>query len=196
MLNIDIAHVVTRVRLDGSYPSSNVQKRNPRASNFASPPTMDSPAITSIFRRLLSHNTCSKIRYRPALGYSRQLTAYRQQRTIFGFGNRTEKRYGNATTEQSNEPAWRRRQDIIQDGKAEEYRVYPMVTADELRTRKQRPRRVKMLLRDFIEGDHSLFKLRTRRLTSFRQSIQPKLRLLFQTSCHLFTWRAFQLPHN
>ncbi|KAJ5037565.1 uncharacterized protein L3040_007737 [Drepanopeziza brunnea f. sp. 'multigermtubi'] len=32
-----------------------------------------------------------------------------------------------------------------------EYQKYPMVTADQLRGRKERPRRVKMLMRDFIE---------------------------------------------
>jgi len=190
VLIINIAHVVTRVKLDGSYPSSNVRKRNPRASTSHQPPTMDSPAITRIFRRLLSHNTCSKIRYRPTLGYGHQLTAYRQRRTIFGFGNRREKRYGDAAAEQRNEPAWRRRQDIIQDGKTEEYKLYPMVTADELRTRKQRPRRVKMLLRDFIEGGSQSLQASHTWLTSCRQSIQSKLRLLFQTSCHLLTWRT------
>jgi hypothetical protein len=35
---------------------------------------------------------------------------------------------------------------------SEEYNKYPMVTADQLRGRRERPRRVKMLTRDFIEG--------------------------------------------
>jgi hypothetical protein len=35
---------------------------------------------------------------------------------------------------------------------SEEYKKYPMVTADQLRGRRERPRRVKMLTRDFIEG--------------------------------------------
>jgi Putative S-adenosyl-L-methionine-dependent methyltransferase len=35
---------------------------------------------------------------------------------------------------------------------SEEYQKYPMVTADQLKGRRERPRRVKMLARDFIEG--------------------------------------------
>lgn len=36
--------------------------------------------------------------------------------------------------------------------KADEYKRFPTVTSDMLRHRKERPRRAKMLMRDFIEG--------------------------------------------
>jgi hypothetical protein len=40
---------------------------------------------------------------------------------------------------------------------SEEYNKYPMVTADQLRGRRDRPRRVKMLTRDFIEGNFGTY---------------------------------------
>lgn len=39
--------------------------------------------------------------------------------------------------------------------RSEEFDRYPTVTADALRSSRERPRRVKMLLRDFIEGQHT-----------------------------------------
>jgi hypothetical protein len=42
--------------------------------------------------------------------------------------------------------------DLFPQDMAEEYSKFPMVTADQLRERRERPRRVKMLTRDFIEG--------------------------------------------
>lgn len=52
----------------------------------------------------------------------------------------------------SNESDWQQRTELFAQDMAEEYRSYPTVTAMDLRSRKERPRRVKMLMRDFIEG--------------------------------------------
>jgi hypothetical protein len=52
----------------------------------------------------------------------------------------------------SNESNWQQRTDGFPPNMSEEYGKYPMVTAKDLRGRKERPRRVKMLTRDFIEG--------------------------------------------
>jgi hypothetical protein len=47
---------------------------------------------------------------------------------------------------------WQQRTDVFPQDMSAEYAKYPMVTADQLRGRRERPRRVKMLTRDFIEG--------------------------------------------
>jgi hypothetical protein len=51
-----------------------------------------------------------------------------------------------------NESKWQQRTDILPHDMSEEYSKFPIVTADDLRGRRERPRRVKMLARDFIEG--------------------------------------------
>jgi hypothetical protein len=51
-----------------------------------------------------------------------------------------------------NESTWQQRTDILPHDMSEEYSKFPTVTADDLRGRRERPRRVKMLARDFIEG--------------------------------------------
>ena len=54
------------------------------------------------------------------------------------------------------ESNWQQRTDIFQQDMSEEFKKFPMVTAMDLRQRQERPRRVKMLMRDFIEGWPSL----------------------------------------
>jgi hypothetical protein len=49
------------------------------------------------------------------------------------------------------ESDWQQRTDHFPQDKLEEFKKYPNVTADSLRGRRERPRRVKMLMRDFIE---------------------------------------------
>jgi hypothetical protein len=50
------------------------------------------------------------------------------------------------------ESDWQQRTEIFVQDMSKEFRRYPVVTADGLRGRKERPKRVKMLTRDFIEG--------------------------------------------
>lgn len=50
------------------------------------------------------------------------------------------------------ESNWQQRTEFFPPDKARDYERYPMVDANALRSRKERPRRVKMLIRDFIEG--------------------------------------------
>lgn len=48
--------------------------------------------------------------------------------------------------------AWQQKSDILPEDKTAEFKQYPMVTAVDLRGKRRRPKRTKMLMRDFIEG--------------------------------------------
>jgi hypothetical protein len=103
--------------------------------------------MSRILRQLFSHETCSRLRYQPSLRPPRipgRLARNFSSTSMHGFIP------GIAT-----EPAaWNPRQTWLPPEKFKELEKYPMVTSDGLKGRQRRPRRVKMLLRDFIEGRH------------------------------------------
>lgn len=53
----------------------------------------------------------------------------------------------------TNESRWQQRTNILPEDRRDEFAAYPYVTAEDLKTRRERPRKVKMLLRDFIDGE-------------------------------------------
>lgn len=106
---------------------------------------MESPLIAQVFRRLLSHQTCSKLRYFPPRSQVTALNAIRRRRYRSSSNDSAEEESGQTSN-------WQQRTDIFPPDKLRDYEKYPMVTADALRSRRERPRRVKMLTRDFIEG--------------------------------------------
>lgn len=105
---------------------------------------MDSPIVSQVLRRLLSHETCSKIRYRRSLTNRLLGQPLKHSR-----GVSVKKGPHDASSRESN---WQQRTDIFPKDKSKEFERYPMITAEMLRTRRERPTRVKMLTRDFIEG--------------------------------------------
>lgn len=105
---------------------------------------MDSPIISRLFRQLFTHRHCQKLRSHSWL----PLRMHHASRTqIRGLADRR----GAAADAARNESNWQQRSDLFSQDKMEEYKKYPMVTANQLRGRRERPRRVKMLTRDFIE---------------------------------------------
>ena len=104
---------------------------------------MDSPIISRLFRQLFTHRPCQALRSHSALPFRIQ---YGRRTQIRGLAD------GRGGAVDKNESHWQQRTDLFPQDMSEEYKKYPMVTADQLRGRKERPRRVKMLTRDFIEG--------------------------------------------
>ena len=102
--------------------------------------------MSNIMRSLLSHETCSRLRF-SQLPHARLPVAVRRYHDITG--GRGIKEDDDSATEQTH---WQQRTDLFPQNRSNEYEKYPMVTADLLRTRRDRPKRVKMLMRDFIEG--------------------------------------------
>jgi len=106
---------------------------------------MDSPLATLFFRRLLAHAPSKAAGKIP-----RSLRSLAPTSTSLRCAGSYSKQKKGASKE--DELAWRPKTDILPEDKKEEYLRYPMVTADELRGKTRRPKRQKMLMRDFIEG--------------------------------------------
>lgn len=115
---------------------------------------MDSALLTKLFHRLFSHQTCSTLRSRPSLSF--QLTnnsarKHQYHRIPNGVDNRDK-----PLEDSGRESHWQQRTDLFPEDKSRDYQRFPMVTADDLRHRRERPKKVKMLTRDFIEGMSAL----------------------------------------
>ena len=104
---------------------------------------MESATVTRVFQQLFSHRTCSILRFHSV--YHSKAVKERQYHK-----KSTEQIYDDGGQQESH---WQQRSEFFPKNKSEEFESYPLVTADGLRSRKEPPRRVKMLMRDFIEGD-------------------------------------------
>ncbi|KKA26223.1 hypothetical protein TD95_000036 [Thielaviopsis punctulata] len=125
---------------------------------------MDSPLMARLFRELFRRPAC-QFHGRPplALASSRPVVDALSPH-VAGCGGTPQQtrayavhRPGGGVRDgmSNSESKWQQRTDIFPDDRAAEFDTYAMVTAEDLRTRKTRPRKVKMLMRDFI--DDSLY---------------------------------------
>lgn len=104
---------------------------------------MDSALLAKLFQRLFSHQTCSRVRSHSTItlrngSYTDRKRQYHRDDELNDDNRR--------------ETHWQQRTDLFPEDKSREFKRYPMVTAVDLRGRKERPKRVKMLTRDFIDG--------------------------------------------
>ena len=109
---------------------------------------MDSPVISRLFRQLFAHRACRNLRSHSSLPFRIRNAPRIQTREL---ADRRGPSVADADAER-NESNWQQRSDLFSEDKKQAYNRYPMVTADQLRGRRERPKRVKMLTRDFIEG--------------------------------------------
>lgn len=102
---------------------------------------MDSPVVSQLFRQLFRHQSslCCHRSLRGAIQHGRNNM---QRRLVSSVAQSLENR----------ESHWQTRREAFPEDKLNEYKRYPTVTSNDLKARKERPRRVKMRLREFIEG--------------------------------------------
>lgn len=103
---------------------------------------MDSPVLTQLFRQLFRHPACRSLRRSPSVFTRPQSRSFLTRRTPVNVKRKPH----------DDIQLWTKRGDYPKNIE-EEYRTYPTVTAKELRNRRERPRQVKMLTREFIDGE-------------------------------------------
>lgn len=111
---------------------------------------MDSAVLNQLFRQLFRHPACQCPRSSSILparrpGTVRLATPPSQQYRTFISRIRRKPKHDESET-----LYWTRREDYPLDFK--ETMSYPLVTAKELRRNRERPRRIRMLTREFIDG--------------------------------------------
>lgn len=119
---------------------------------------MDSPVLNQLFRQLFRHPACPTLRPSSSSPRSSSLSSRRAAPGVRLSGPPRQQcrpfltRRGPAKRKNPDDAlTWNRRGDYPMNID-EELSTYPLVTAKDLRRRKDRPRQVKMLTREFVDG--------------------------------------------
>jgi hypothetical protein len=115
---------------------------------------MDSPLMSSIFRQLFRHRhpgCLQNLRQQAHYGGRAVAAASTDGRRTYASRPRASKDRGMKT----NESRWQQRTTLFPADRSAEFAQYPHLTIQDLKKRKERPLKAKMLLRDFI--DDSLY---------------------------------------
>ena len=115
---------------------------------------MDSPLLSQLFRQLFNHRACqcsrsTTVRRLNGTRHSAASLQYQQQSRSF----LSRREPGPKKSVTNDGTMWTKRDDYPRD-LDHQLRTFPLVTAKDLRNRRERPRQVKMLTREFIEGMH------------------------------------------
>lgn len=152
---------------------------------------MDSPLLNQLFRQLFNHRACQCTRstsVRRLNGTRPGSATLRYQQQSRSFLSRRET--SSKKTATNDGTMWTKRDDYPRD-LDQQLRTFPLVTAKDLRNRRERPRQVKMLTREFIEGMVYSHKACYKTwLRCCRQLIQSPLWILLQTRNNLPSWRT------
>lgn len=117
---------------------------------------MDSPIVAQLFRQLFRtrsagcHARLHQLRHGlpAAAAASKHHQSPRHQQQTCSYATRASPDRGMKT----NESRWQQRTNLLPEDRRDEFAQYPYISMQELKKRKERPRKVKMLLRDFIDG--------------------------------------------
>lgn len=122
------------------------------------PLAMDSPIVTQLFRQLFRHGhpACHARRNLTNLATTLYRGRHLRQQQLRALSSSSVRARGAVSTSEK-ERQWQQRNSAFPKDRSEELQRYPTVTATELRSYDERPKRVKMLMRDFIEGTHRPF---------------------------------------
>lgn len=115
--------------------------------------SMDSPLLNQLFRQLFKHRACqcsrtSSIRRLGGTRHGPSPTTVQHQQYRSFLSRRDTASKKNPSNDGT---MWTKRDDYPRD-LDQQLRTFPLVTAKELRSRRERPRQVKMLTREFIDG--------------------------------------------